>query len=92
VSPEGLLNFDPIDELNRPLVPTIPAYVDAHSVDAAGIVTGIVPESIPVGAAILIALIPRFHVPALSPVNVIELFVIVVGSTAVLVTPVGGFA
>lgn len=75
------MNFDPTDESKRPSDATTPACLVTHSVLADGIVTEIAPESIPVGAARLIALIPRFHVPALSPVNVIELFVTVVGST-----------
>lgn len=91
-SPAGLLNFDPTDELNRPFPVTIPAYVDTHRVDAAGIVTGTFPESIPVGSATLIAFILIFHVPAASPVKVTQLFLIEVGRTAVLVTPAGGVA
>ena len=89
-SPEGLLNFDPTDELKRPFPATTPAYVDTHRVDAPGIVTGTAPESTPVGAAILIALIPTFHVPAASPAKVTQLFVTVVGNTVAFVTPVGG--
>lgn len=92
-SPAGLLNFDPTDELNKPVdVLVIPAYVDTHRVVAAGIVIGTDPESIPVGAATLIAFILIFHVPAASPVKVTQLFVIEVGITAALVTPVGGVA